>query len=66
MYINRSNKYGDNSCIDSEKLCSLAAAGRIGAPNTAREKYLFILGIRAEMPNSYIYKAKREINKPNG
>lgn len=30
------------------------------------EKYLFILGIRAEMPNSYIYKVKREIKKPNG
>lgn len=32
--------------------------------HSACEKYHFILGIRAEMPNSYIYEAKRRIKNP--
>lgn len=54
--------------INSGKLCieySLAAR-HIGAPDSACEKYLFILGIRAKVPNSYIYREKFEINKLKG
>lgn len=49
-----------------EKLRGTMFSLRRETPNAACEKYLFILGIRAEMPNSYIYKEKREIKKSNG